>query len=138
MENHFEKIKHWIPEAEWPEFTERMADAVLNGQAFVMTHSCVFLYYSVKSRDQLYGVALYGKENPVDLLALFIGVFGYVDKTAFRMEFKLHPGKEILEYKALLTPVSCKRAASDPNHPLSVRIDQLKKKVCAIDKARKS
>lgn len=133
---HFELIKHWVPEEEHEQFQDRMRESVKQNRAYTMLNSNAFLYYEYKANKQTNGVALYGQENPVDLITLFTGVFGYIDTDVFIMYFKLHPGKFIEEYKSLITAISARRAAQDPNHPLAVRIDQIKSKIKSIYETR--
>jgi len=133
---HFELIKHWVPEEEHQEFKDRMAICVQEGRAYTMCSSQTFLYYKHRSKNQVDGVALYGKESPIDLLALFAGVFKYIDRDVFMMYFKLHPGKFVEEYKSLVTPISVRRQGQDPERPLAIRIDNIKKKVNQIFETR--
>ena len=123
---HFDKISRWVPEEEYIEFNERMMDCVEAGNAWKTEHT--FLYYEHINRKIAHGVALYGSESPMELLALFIGVFWQQDQGTGIMRFKLHPGKFMEEYRALLTDISIKRTHADPDHPLMVRIDHLRKK----------
>jgi hypothetical protein len=127
---HFNKIKQWIPEEEAEAFQNRMRDCVEEENAWALNDS--FLYYTKVDRRMAHGVALFGGGEPMDILALFIGVFSLEDTDTFMLRFKLHPGKLMDEYKSLLTAVSMKRAHQNQNHPLMVRIDGLRKKIWAI------
>lgn len=123
---HFDKIREWIPDEEYIEFNERMMNCVEEGTAWRTKNT--FIYYEMQNKRISYGVALFGKEHAAELMALFIGVFGHEDKTTSVMRFKLHPGKMMEEYKAMLTEISIKRTHANPNHALMVRIDELRKK----------
>ena len=133
---HWQKIAHWIPAGEELEFQARMGACVKAGTAYVMINSDTFLYYDKQDSHTAHGVALFGKDSPIDIMALFIGIFGFIDTKVFKMDFTLHPGKFATEYKSILTPESIRRSASIPGYPLVVRIDELKKKCIAIYKTR--
>lgn len=124
--HHFDKISHWVPKEEHVDFNERMMMCVEAGNAWRTKNT--FLYYEKVNLRIAHGIALYGRENPMELLALFIGVFWQQDKDTGLLRFKLHPGKFMEEYRALLTEISMKRTHTDPDHPLTVRIDSLRKK----------
>jgi hypothetical protein len=125
---HFEKIKHWIPEDEHEEFRGRMADCVKAGTAYVMDSGTAFIYYQSVTTHVANGVALFGKDAAVDMMTLFMGVFGYQDKKTFKMDFYLHPGKFVDEYKSMLTTASIRRNARDFRYPLVIRVDDIKAK----------
>ena len=130
---HFQLISQWIPKTEWMEFQGRMMQCVAEGRAYCMTTSNTFLYYKEESLNQGHGVALYGKESPVDILALFAGIFKYIDTDMFIMKFKPHRGKEfVAEYKSIITAVSARRYGQCPDKHVSVRIDEIKNKLEAI------
>ena len=129
---HFDKIHQWIPDKEYIEFNERMMDCVDQGTAWKTENT--FLYYSIQNKRISHGVAMYGCEHPMEFIGLLVGIFGTEDKTTAIMRFKLHPGKVLEEYKAMLTDVSIERTHRDPNHPLLVRIDDLRRKFIATMK----
>lgn len=122
----FDKIYQWIPEKEHVQFNERMMDCVDSGTAWRTKNT--FLYYDIQNKKVSYGVALFGKDHPLELMGLFVGVFGMQDRDTSIMKFKLHPGKMMEEYKSLLTTISMKRNHQNRNHPLMVRIDELRVK----------
>ena len=127
---HYQSIKHWIPEGEKEAFQERMADCIEDGNAWCLNDT--FLYYEKHNLRMAYGVALYGHQNTLDLLSLFIGVFSFEDNDTHMMRFKLHPGKFMDEYKSMLTVISMKRCHRDANHPLMVRVDDFRKKIVGL------
>jgi hypothetical protein len=131
---HFQEIKHWIPEGEKEEFQRRMANSIHGYNAWCTENT--FLYYESTTPGIALGVALYGQKYPQELIALFMGVFSRHDKVTHALKFKLHPGKFMSEYAALLTKVSMKRASQDPDHPVLVRIDHLKSKFFKIIKTQ--
>ncbi len=127
---HFQSIKHWVPEEEHKDFQERMADCVEEENAWCLGDA--FLYYGKTDKRMAYGVALFGKTDTPELLALFAGVFSLEDNDTHKMRFKLHPGKLMTEYKSLLTVVSMKRNHNNPEHPLMVPIHELRQKIAKI------
>ena len=125
--NHYQSIKHWIPEGEKKAFQERMADAVEEENAWCLGDT--FLYYTKDGKRIATGVALFGQNHNTDMLALFTGVFSLEDTDTCRMRFQLHPGKLMSEYKSLLTPTSMKRHNRNPEHPLMSDIQALRLKL---------
>lgn len=123
---HFEKIKHWIPEGEWPAFQSRMVEAIKERKAFCTPNT--FLYYTKEDARMAHGIALFGAEHQIELLSLFVGVFTHADTDTCLLRFKLHPGKFLEEYRTLLTTTSIHRTHRDPNHPLLVRVNDLRTK----------
>ena len=124
---HFVKIKHWVPENEKEEFQKRMLECIEEGTAWCTDNT--FLYYHKENPRISHGVAIFGMDHPMEMLALFFGVFTYEDKNTFTMRFKLHPGKFLEEYKSLLTTTSIMRTHANPKHPLMIRIDAFRDKV---------
>ncbi len=131
---HFEQIKHWIPDWEKEEFQQRMADCIKGTNAWCTENT--FLYYKRETPHIAYGVSLFGQNYAQELIALFMGVFSRHDKVTHSLKFKLHPGKMMEEYMTMLTPISMKRANQNPNHPVSIRIDELKNKLFKVFKAQ--
>ena len=127
VKRHFAKIAHWIPEDEAEQFQERMKSCVEAGHAWKLNDA--FLYYDPQDKRISYGVALYGMDEPMDVLSLFIGIFTFEDTDTCIMRFKLHEGKFMQEYKSLLTIVSMKRTHHNPEHPLMIRIDDLRNRM---------
>ena len=126
---HFNAIKEMIPEKEALEFYMRMEECVMAGSAYAIDNDSCFLYYINYERDLAHGVALYGKDHATEMLVLFSCVFNELDTNTFKLDFKLHPGKFLQEYKSLLTMISMKRMNRDPDHPLVIRIDDIKRKI---------
>lgn len=127
---HYESIKHWIPDGEKEAFQERMADCIEDETAWCLGEA--FLYYSKIDKRISHGIALFGRQDNTDLLALFAGVFSLEDNDTHHMRFKLHPGKFMDEYKSLLTVISMKRCHRDPDHPLMVPVQKLREKFVKI------
>jgi hypothetical protein len=134
IDGHFDKIKHWVPEDEHAEFLDRMTFCVTTGNAWCTENT--FLYYTKESPGVAHGVALFGQEHAQELIALFMGIFSRHDPKPHALRFKLHPGKTMEEYKAILTSVSMKRAAQNPERTVLVRIDELKNKLFSAFKAQ--
>ena len=132
---HFDKIKQWIPEPEWLEFHSRMADCIEDETAWCTDNT--FLYYKRNNKRMAYGVALFGKDFTAELISLFVGVFTFEDPETCIIQFQLHPGKFMEEYRSMLTTVSMKRHHANPEHPLTIRVDGFREKVYAIAEAFK-
>ena len=111
-----------------------MADCIEDENAWCTENT--FLYYKSENRQIALGVALYGVGYAQELIALFMGVFSQQDKTTHALRFKLHPGKVMEEYMTMLTKVSMKRARQNPNHPVTVRIDELRNKLFSVFKSQ--
>ena len=125
---HFDKVKEIVPEAEHQEYVARMTECVLDGTAFSLEDDSSYIYYKKKSDLFAEGVVLYGKQEPLKLGALFNFVFTKIDPKVFKLDFQLHPGKEIGEYKSMLTITSIKRHQANSKAPLVIRVDQLMKR----------
>ena len=131
---HFSKISDVIPSEEVIQFKQRMSVCINAGTAYTLSDGSCFLYYQNYKPCCAYGVALYGKD-PLKVLALFAGIFKIIDPETFKIDFTLHEGKLLSEYKTLLTPISMRRSHKD-NHPVTVRIDHLFKKLDRLYKLR--
>ena len=127
---HFALIKDVIPVDEITQFKERMAECIEAGSAYTISSDC-FLYYLNYKPCCANGVALYGKNSPSKLLTLFAGIFSQLDTHTFKLNFKLHAGKMVQEYKSIITLTSLKRQRIK-GYPLVIRIDKLKNKITAI------
>ncbi len=128
VESHFALIAHWIPEPEHEEFKTRMKMCIDNGSAFCLIDDSCFLYYLNYKPCCANAVALFGQGSALKVGALFAGIFENIDTHTIRVNFKLHPGKMVQEYKSILTIESMKRRHL-PNYPLVVRVDKVKKKM---------
>lgn len=132
---HFSKISDVIPSEEVIQFKKRMSVCINAGTAYTLSDGSCFLYYHNYKSWAAEGVALYGTGSPVKMLALFAGIFREIDHETFKLDFHLHAGKLISEYKSILTLISMKRYRM-PGHPVTVRIDELFKKMDKLYKAR--
>ena len=126
INHHFQEIHQWIPEGEEQEFKERMQKCVDEGNAWRTANT--FLYYEKENERIAYGVALFGQEHTLELIALFIAIFWKEDRETYHLKFKLHPGKMLSEYSSMITKVSLERNRSEGTHPLSVNINELRHK----------
>lgn len=126
---HFKKVQHWIPPREGQDFRARMKECVDAGTAWKTDNT--FLYYKTDGHVGV-GIALFGMDHPLEIMALMMGVFSYRDKTTHALRFKLHPGKNMREYKSLLTTISMARNGTNSEHPLMVRVDELRKRWSTI------
>jgi hypothetical protein len=128
---HFELVKDVIPSEEVIQYQQRMSECINAGSAYTLSDNSCFLYYNNVKPFCAHGVALYGKHAPLKLLALFAGIFTGIDTHTFKMEFTLHTGKFIDEYKSILTLTSLKRR-NMPDRPLVIRIDELRNKISTL------
>lgn len=127
---HFETIKHWVPEGEKEEFQKRMLTCIEEKDAWCTENT--FLYYTREDKRISHAVALFGMDYPMEMLALFIGVFSFEDHLTHIMRFTLHPDKFLEEYKSLLTVTSIRRTHANPKHPLLIRVDDFRKKIAKL------
>ena len=125
---HFEMIKDVIPSEEVIQFKQRMSECITAGSAYTLPDGSCFLYYINHKPCCANGVALYGKNSPNKLLALFAGIFMKCDTKTFNLAFTLHRGKFVQEYKSIITMTSLKRNRI-PGYPLIIRIDKIKDKI---------
>ena len=132
---HYEIIRQWVGDLEEDFFKERMSECVADGTAFKVGESDCFLYYKKKNRRMADGIAMYGKGQPLKMLALICGIFTVHDRETFILQFKLHVGKIVDEYKSMITRTSIKRSMTG-DAPLTVRVDKLGKKLCDLSEAR--
>ena len=130
IEPHFDRIKHWVGEDQEIKFKALMAISINDGHAWKTANT--FLYYTKQNARQAQGIAIFGMDYPVEMLSLFTGVFYFEDRDTCMLQFRLHPGKMIQEYKSLLTVTSMRRAHADPLHPLMIRVDALRQKMIKI------
>lgn len=131
---HFSRISDVIPSEEVIQFKQRMSVCIDAGTAYTLSDGSCFLYYHNYKPCCAHGVALYGN-NPLKMLALFAGIFKIIDPETFKIDFLLHKGKMISEYKSLLTTVSMRRAHA-AERPVSVRVDHLFAKLDRLYKLR--
>jgi len=135
VSKHFACVEKYIIESDRIPFQNRMRRCIAEGTAFALTDDTCFIYYMSTTKHRATGIALFGEGVPMKMIALFTGVFREIDKDTFAMEFRLHPGKMLNEYKSLLTLTSIKRHANI-NYPLMIRIDRLKEKIHELHTAR--
>ena len=132
---HFAKIQDVIPSEEVIQFKKRMSECILAESAYTLSDGSCFLYYLNYKPCCANGVALYGKNSSHKMLALFAGIFNEIDRETFKLDFHLHAGKYVQEYKSLLTIESIKRQRI-PGQPLVIRTDKLFAKMSALYKKR--
>ena len=128
--DHFLVIRDTITDMPHEEFMERMQKCVTAGSAFTLADNTAFLYYLNTSSRKAIGMALYGS-SAVGTLALFKGIFQDTDHRTLKIDFKLHPGKLLQEYKSLVT-ISSLHTYGVTERPLVVRIDALRDKLRLI------
>ena len=133
VDDHFKKIEHWMPYEEVDVFKKRMLHCIEEGTAWHTDNT--FLYYQMQDRRIAHGIAIFGMDYPIEMLALFIGAFSIEDNDTHIIRFKLHPGKFVSEYKTLLTTISTKRSRQIGS-PLVIRIDLFKEKIKEIYKQK--
>lgn len=127
---HFDQIKHWIEPEIYENFLGRMLTSVEGHSAWQSENT--FLYYTKENERQALGVAIFGMGYPLEMLALFTGIFYFEDRKTAMLRFALHSDKMISEYKALLTITSMMRAHTDRTHPLMIRVDAFRDKMVKL------
>lgn len=132
---HFEKVADAVPTEDHDAYKYRMSECIEAGTAFTLTDDSCFIYYLNYNNIAAVGSVLYGKNAPMKLIALLSGVFRILDKITFKLDFHLHPGSFVQDYKSLITETSLKRQ-NNREYPLVVRIDHLKAKIDKIHKRR--
>lgn len=132
---HFDLVKDVIPSEEVIQYQQRMSECINAGSAYTLSDGSCFLYYNNVKPFRAHGVALYGKNVPEKMLALFAGIFTDIDTHTFKLEFALHPGKFVSEYKSIITLTSIKRQGI-PGYPLVIRIDKLRDKINILYRKR--
>jgi len=132
---HFAIIKDVIPGEEVIQFKQRMAECITAGSAYTLSDGSCFLYYLNYKPCCANGVALYGKQSPIKMLALLDGIFREIDTHTFKLDLFLHEGKEVSEYKSLFTKTSMKRQTTK-GYPLVIRTDKIHAKIDAVKKKR--
>lgn len=128
---HFSKISKETADTPAKIFMEQMKKCVDDHTAFVINGSNCFLYYTRTKKRIAKGVAIFSDHQPILMLALFSGVFAKLDNETKKIDFWLHEGKEISEYKSITTMSSLKRVAIK-KCPLVIRTDHLSKKLNAL------
>jgi hypothetical protein len=103
-----------------------MAESVKEGRAYCTENT--FLYYTQVDARMSQGIAMFGMKHPAEMISLLIGIFTFEDNQTCLLRFKLHPGKELEEYRTLLTTTSIHRTHRDPKHPLLIRVNDLRNK----------
>jgi hypothetical protein len=133
VDKHYEQIKHWITDTGEQVFKQRMHACIAAGTAYKAL-DC-FLYYLPQTKRYAHGIAIFNGSYPQNLLALFENVFlGYDQKTQV-LQFQLHNGKFVDEYRSLLTRKSIKGYLLNKT-PVTVRIDAMRKKYTKLHQAR--
>ena len=132
---HFAKIQDVIPSEEVIQFKKRMSECINAGSAYTLSDGSCFLYYLNHKPCCAEGVALYGKQSSVKMLALIYGIFTKIDTSTFVIKMILHKGKKVSEYKSLFTLTSMKRQTT-PGYPLVIRVDKLITKIKSVYEKR--
>jgi sorbitol-specific phosphotransferase system component IIC len=130
--SHFSSVSNFIPEKEKFQYQNRMSECVKAGTAFVIKDGKAFLYYHKTNKKAFaVGVSMNGIGVPLEMTALFYGIFKKADTDVIFLRFALHQGKQISEYKSLLTPESIKRHKSIKD-PVMVRVDRMLEKLDSL------
>jgi len=135
IEPHFAKIQDTIESHTVAEFKQKMTDAVNDESAFMLSDNSCYLYYLNYAPRCAMGIALYGKGVPNEMLSLFYGIFKGIDTHTLKIDFHMHAGKTVSEYKSIVTEASIRRQII-PGQPLVVKVDQLLGKLSTIYEKR--
>jgi len=128
INKHFEQIKNTIEPKDTINFKQQMYKSLIADSAFKLDDESCYLYYINDTARCATGVALYGKNSPTKMLALFAGIFTHIDTHTLKLNFHLHANKSVNEYKSIVTEASIRRQLI-PGYPLVIRIDKLRDKI---------
>ena len=133
LNTHFEKIQDVVTDMPHVEFLERMNACVKEDRAYALEDDSCFLYYlpqhfKVGEPRTAHGIAMYGPGNSLGMIALLRGIFEDNEKSVTRIDFKLHPGKIMKEYRSFLLTATMQRYGVT-DRPLFVRVDMMRERL---------
>jgi hypothetical protein len=124
---HFSRVEHWIEEEFKEEYKERMRACIAQGTAYKLDDDSCYLYFMKTRRSFSEAVCLNGYGRPMSVIALISGIFRLIERDIFFMEFVMHKGKTLKEYKSMLSDTSI-RSFQKNDDVLLVQIQPLLKK----------
>lgn len=124
VERHFERIVDAIEPKLKTSHVKKMLKCVQQETAFVTAGDECFLYYEKTKPAFADGVSIYGKGNPNLMIAMMCGIFKICDLETRFIYIRLHAGKNINEYKGLLSKTVIRRHRKEGDK-LLIRTDHL-------------
>lgn len=135
VDNHFNKVKHLIPEDEHKSYKLRMELCVSANYAFCLEDESCFLYMRKTSPCVADAFSFFGEGAPLKTLALLAGIFINIDKRLLRISFFPHTGKNIFHFKSIMPAAALMRKAT-PKHPAIFRADLFRAKILEMMERR--
>lgn len=127
---HFEKIKEYIEPEFQNDHLAKMYSCVEDKTAFVTKGDECFMYYKKTKEAFADAVSIYGKNHPLMMMAMIAGIPKHVPedkKDTIFLYLALHKGKDIKEYKGMLSKAAIYRHKTNGDR-LLIRTDDLIKK----------
>jgi hypothetical protein len=127
---HFQKIKEYIEPEFQDDHISKMKDCVEDGTAFVTKGDECFMYYKKTKEAFADAVSIYGKNYPLMMMAMIAGIPKHVPedkKDTIFLYLTLHIGKDIKEYKGMLSKTAIYRHRTNGDR-LLIRTDDLIRK----------
>lgn len=127
---HYDKVKQWIEPEYRDEYLKKMYSCMADKTAFVTKGDECFMYYKKTKKSFANAVTIYGKNHPIKMMAMIVGIPKSVPedkKDTIFLYMSLHAGKDINEYKGFLTKTAIYRHKRNGDS-LLIRTDQLIKK----------
>lgn len=125
---HLAIVEPYIRSEDLSKTKENMLAAIATGSAYTLSDNSSFLYYRNYTSFSASVDAFYGKNAPIQMMALFVGIFTELDKHTFKLDIHLHEGDSPTDYVSMTSEVAIKRSFQ-PDHPLVIRVDHLMKKI---------
>jgi len=130
VERHFNKVREYIEPELQDDHLKRMYSCMEDGTAFVTKGDECFMYYKKTKKAFSDAVSIYGKGHPMKMMAMIAGIPENAPedkKDTLFMYLALHRGKDIKEYKGMLTKTAIYRHKNNGDK-LLIRTDKLVKK----------
>ena len=127
---HFERIREYIEPEFQDDHLNRMYSCMEDKTAFVTKGDECFMYYKKTKKAFADAVSIYGKNHPLMMMAMIAGIPKHAPedkKDTIFMYLTLHRGKDINEYKGMLTKTAIYRHKKNGDR-LLIRTDELIKK----------
>jgi len=124
------KVKPLIEKEEYVGYKNRMITSVELGSAFCIGDDC-FLYFKKVNRSYSTMFSFYALGNPVKMMCLMWWYLSTVDTNIKKLDFIPHSVKSLKNFRSLLPLITIKRSI-DPNYPVTIKCDYLRKKLLKI------
>lgn len=107
--NHFKRVEHWIEPDFKDAYVDRMKQCVEAGTAYKLDDDSCYLYFLKTKKSFAEAVCINGYGKPMSVIALISGIFRKIHRDIFFVEFVMHKGKVMAEYKFMLSPKSMRK-----------------------------